>query len=206
MGRARSRLATFLVMIDLHGRGGAEGACGIAIEGIRVASEVRRHGPHRAAARPAALRFGIGPNVWALMRPGERFKRPRVNEQIGSPIQLVNAPRRHRGSADGPSPSRGGGGWHHRRRPRRSGGSVLATPCFGSSSAVTPSVTLGQNLRVGSTGLRPGYGRGSAGLVNERLIRSLQSNEGKPSAASAQNRNHKNTSQYANRAATPTTC
>jgi hypothetical protein len=56
----------------------------IAIEGIRVASEVRRHGhPHRAAAGPAALRFGIGPNVWALMRPGERFKRPRVNEQIG---------------------------------------------------------------------------------------------------------------------------
>jgi hypothetical protein len=103
MRRARSRLATFLVMIDLHGRSGAEGACGIAIEGIRVASEVRRHG------HPSGGGWSGGSQVRDRTERGgrscarERFKRPRVDRQIDSPIKPVNAPRRRRGSAEGPS-------------------------------------------------------------------------------------------------------
>jgi hypothetical protein len=103
-----------------------------------------------------------------------RFNRPRVSKQIGSPIRLFNAPR-SLVAKKGPSRPRADA-------LRRGGcadveglGTAPATTRFGPSSYVTPRVTPGRNLRVGSTGLRPGYGRGSASLVNERLIGSLES-------------------------------
>lgn len=91
--RVRARLLISRVMIDLHAphrRSSAYAA--LRCEGIRVATEVRRHGhPSGAAAAPAALRFGIGPNAVGAHAPGGDSKRPKVTQQIVSPIQQINA-------------------------------------------------------------------------------------------------------------------
>ena len=97
----------------------------------------------------------------------ERFKRPRVDRQIGSPIQPVNAPRRRRVGGRH-FPSRGCGRLVCVTAGAGAAGEAAAassTPCFGSSCAVTPRVTRSKNSPGGSTGLRPAYGRGSAGSV-----------------------------------------
>ena len=79
-----------------------------------------------AAAAPAALRFGIGPNVVGAHAPGNGSNAPEWENRLGSPIQPVNAATPRVG---GPPFTSRADAMQRYAWPGDAGASLLATPC-----------------------------------------------------------------------------